>query len=409
MTSRIGWVDATSGVSGDMLLGACVDAGVDLGVIRSAIDRLGLPEAVTLDAERVQRGSLGATKVHVRAPSSRCHRTLPDVLALLERAEPAVADRAAAVFRVLAEAESRVHAAPVDSVHFHEVGALDSIADVVGVVAALHSLDLDAVVCSPIALGGGRADTEHGSIPVPGPAVIELLRAHRAPGFGGPIELELATPTGVALMVTLAETFGPMPAMATHSVGVGAGGRDPADHPNITRLVIGDAVAGASQAGLGAGDQADVPGGAVVESAVVLEANVDDLDPRLWPEVLAALMAAGASDAWLTPIAMKKGRPAHTLSVLAEPDAVERLERVVFMQTSTIGLRRRVVEKVVLPREIVTVQVLGSALRVKLARLDGQVVNAVPEYDDVVRLAANSKLPVRTVLDAASAAATAID
>lgn len=397
--SRIGWIDATSGVSGDMLLGACVDAGVELGLIQATIDRLDLPERIVFEAEHVQRGGLRGSRVHVRAPSTRHRRTLPDVLHLLRRADPAVGDTASAVFRALAGAESRVHGVPVDSVHFHEVGALDSIADVLGVVFALRSLELDTLVCSPIALGGGRADTEHGSLPVPGPAVLELLNAHRAPALGGPIDVELATPTGVALMVTLAAAFGPMPAMATQTVGVGAGGRDPAGHPNITRLVVGE--------GSPVADASNGSGGVTVGPAVVLETNVDDLDPRVWPEVLAALLTAGASDAWLTPIAMKKGRPAHTLSVLADPADADRLARLVFAQTSTIGLRRHVIDKLALPREIVSVRVRGSSVRVKLARLDGQVVNAVPEWDDVACLAVERGVPAGVVLDEARAAARA--
>ena len=389
MNGRIGWVDATGGLSGDMLLGAFLDAGVDLDVVRTAISRLDLPERVEVSGESTTRAGIGATRALVTTAESRHRRTLPDVVALLGALDDAVRTRAEAVFRALAEAEARVHRAPVDEVHFHEVGALDSIADVVGVVAALAALDPDRLVCSPIALGGGRARTEHGPIPVPGPAVVELLRAHDAPGFGGPVDIELATPTGVALMVVLADGFGPMPEMRPEAVGAGAGTAAPEGHANLTRLVVG----------VGAGSR----GAAVPE--VVLEANVDDLDPRLWPGVLAALLQAGAADAWLTPILMKKGRPAHTLSVLAPPDLVGRLERIVLTHTSTIGLRRHPVDKVALPRETVTVEVYGEQVRVKLARLEGEVVTATPEYDDVARVAAAKGLPERVVLDAARAAA----
>ena len=270
MTGRIGWVDATGGLSGDMLLGACLDAGADLAVVRDAIDRLDLPERVEITSEPAVRAGIGATRAIVTTAESRHRRTLPDVLALLEGQEPAVRTRAAEVFANLADAEGRVHRVPAEEVHFHEVGALDSIADVVGVVAALGSLDLDRLVCSPIALGGGRARTEHGPIPVPGPAVVELLRAHDAPGFGGPIDIELATPTGVALMVTLADGFGPLPGIRPELVGAGAGTAEPEGHANLTRLVVGSPAATAAAA---------VP-------EVVLEANVDDLDPRLWPGVL---------------------------------------------------------------------------------------------------------------------------
>lgn len=390
MTGLVGWVDATGGISGDMLLGACLDAGVSRAAIQSAIDALQLPEQITIEAERAQRGGLGATRALVRVPPTERRRTLSDVLAVLDDADEPVRTGATAVFRALAEAEARVHQVPIEDVHFHEVGALDSIADVVGVVAALHALGIERLVCSPIALGGGRAQTEHGPIPIPGPAVVELLRARNAPAFGGPVEIELATPTGVALMTALAESFGPLPALRPTLVGVGAGSKDPAGHANITRLILGEP-ATASAAG--------------IEAAVVLEANVDDLDPRVWPVVLSELLAAGASDAWLTPILMKKGRPAHVLSVLTEPARAAALERLVFTHTSTIGLRARPVDKVVLPRDSVVVEVYGHPVRLKIARLDGAVVNAVPEYEDVARVAAEVGVPVKVVLDTARAAA----
>jgi pyridinium-3,5-bisthiocarboxylic acid mononucleotide nickel chelatase len=390
MNGRIGWVDATGGLSGDMLLGACLDAGVDLGVVRDAIGRLDLPERVEMTSESTTRAGIGATRAIVSTAESRQRRTLPDVVSLLGALDDAVRAGAEAVFRVLAEAEARVHRVPVEEVHFHEVGALDSIADVVGVVTALDALDLDRLVCSPIALGGGRAHTEHGPIPVPGPAVVELLRTHDAPGFGGPVDIELATPTGVALMVALSDGFGPMPVLRPELVGAGAGAAEPKGHANLTRLVVGTPVDSASTA---------VP-------EIVIEANVDDLDPRLWPGVLAALMEAGAADAWLTPILMKKGRPAHTLSVLARPDLVGRLERIVLTHTTTIGLRRHHVDKVALPRETVSVEVYGEQVRVKVARLGGEIVTATPEYDDVARVAAAKGLPERVVMDAARAASS---
>jgi hypothetical protein len=381
--SRIGWVDATGGISGDMLLGACLDAGVALAAIQGAIDALRLPEAVSVEVDRVIRGGLGGTKATVRTAPSSTKRTLADVLAIVAGNE-----RAAAVFRALAEAEARVHDVPVEQVHFHEVGALDSIADVVGVAAALDALGLDRLVCSPIGLGGGRAETEHGPIPVPGPAVLELLRARGVPAFGGPVDVELATPTGVALMTALADEFGPLPPVRPTQIGTGAGGRDPDGHANVTRLIVGDSA-----------DE--------LTTEVVLEANVDDLDPRLWPQVLTDLLAAGASDAWLTPILMKKGRPAHTLSVLADPSLADALERIVLTHTSTIGVRRHPVGKHALPRETVEVAVYGAPVRVKIARLDGKIVNIAPEYDDVARVAAERGIPAKLVLDAARAAAAA--
>ena len=384
---RIAWLDLSSGVSGDMLLGACLDAGVPLDVVQGAIDRLGLPERVVVAPEPARRSDLRATRAVVDVEESHHHRRLADVLALLDRLDSPVRERAAAVFRALAEAEARVHGTGVDDVHFHEVGALDSIADVVGAVAGLHHLGLDRLVASPVALGGGRTRSAHGSIPVPPPAVVELLRGHGVPGYGGPLDVELATPTGVAVVATLADSFGPMPPLVPSAVGVGAGGRDPEGHANVLRLLVGT-------------DTAPAP----VESAVVLETNVDDLDPRLWPGVLAALLDAGASDAWLTPILMKKGRPAHTLSVLCPPSLADALAELVLTHTTAIGLRRQRVDKLVLDREIVEVDLDGASVRVKLARLHGRVVNATPEFDDVARVAAARGVPEKTVLAEAVAA-----
>jgi uncharacterized protein (TIGR00299 family) protein len=401
VTGRTGWLDASGGISGDMLLGACLDAGAGLDVLQRAIDGLRLPERIVLTAERVQRGGLAAVRVLVTAEETSRARTLADILDLLGSADldDTVRRQAAEVFRALAEAEARVHGQSVSAVHFHEVGALDSLADVVGSVAGLHALGIERLACSPIALGGGRIGTAHGTIPVPGPAVLELLRAAGAPGAGGPVDLELATPTGVAVAVTLASEFGPLPVLAPERIGTGAGRRDPAGHANVTRLIVGpEQSSGSAQSP----EAMAAPG---ETDRIVIEANVDDLDPRLWPPALAALLAAGADDAWLTPILMKKGRPAHTLSVLAAPGDAARLRQIIFTHTTTIGVRQHAVAKTALRRETVRVQVPGGEVRVKVARLDGAVVNAVPEYEDVLAVAAGSGRAPKAVLDAARAAA----
>jgi hypothetical protein len=387
-TRRIGWIDAAGGVSGDMLLGACFDAGVDPSIAQAAVDRLHLSEPVRISRHSVQRSGLGATRAVVAIGSSARHRTLDDVLSLLEPLDEPLHGTAAAVFRALADAEGRVHRISPAQVHFHEVGALDAIVDVVGVVASFGELRLDRVVCGPIMLGCGTARSAHGPIPIPGPAVLELLRQRGAPAASGTVQTELATPTGVALLMVLADEFGPMPTMRPDAIGMGAGAKDPEGHPNVTRLIIGSQPVREND-------------------AIVLEANVDDLDPRLWPRVLDALMQAGASDAWLVPILMKKGRPAHTLRVLSEPGRVGSLERIILTHTSTIGLRRTAVEKIALEREWTSVTVPWGAVRVKVARLDGVVVNTEPEFDDVARLADESGQPAKTVLSAAVAAAHA--
>ena len=385
----IGWLDLAAGASGDMLLGALVDVGVPLDVLGAAVAALPV-EPVTLTAEAVTRHGLGATRVHVHAPPSDVHRTWSDVRALLAAAAlPApVRDGALAVFERLAVAEGRVHRVPAEDVHFHEVGALDALADVVGVVAGLEHLALDRLTASPVALGSGSARGAHGVVPVPGPAVLELLAG--VPVLAGPVPAEACTPTGAALLAARVQEWTTLPPMRVLRVGSGAGGRDPVQLPNLVRLVLGEPV---------------VPAGAA--DSLLLETNVDDLDPRLWPGVLTELLAAGAADAWLTPILMKKGRPAHTLSVLCSAPAADAVQAVVFAATSTIGLRAQPVRKVALDRGQDTVDVLGGRVGVKVARSAGQVVNVSVEFDDVAALAGALGLPVKEVLRAATSAAHA--
>ena len=302
-----------------------------------------------------------------------------------------------------------MHGTSPDEVHFHEVGALDAIADVVGVCAGFAHLGATAVMVSPVAVGSGTAESAHGTLPVPPPAVAELLRG--VPTFAGPGRSELCTPTGAALLTTLATGWGPQPAMTVDTIGVGAGGRDPEGHANVVRLFVGSgfearsartsttdaSTTGASTTGASTTDAS------TTGDPLLLECNVDDLDPRVWPAVIAALLEAGASDAWLTPILMKKGRPAHTLSALVDGHSAAAVRTAIFRQTTTIGLREQPLTKHALDREIVVVEIDGEQVDVKLARHEGVVVNAQPEYDDVVRAAAALGRPVNDVLTQASA------
>jgi uncharacterized protein (TIGR00299 family) protein len=299
-----------------------------------------------------------------------------------------------------------VHGTSPDEVHFHEVGAHDAVADVVGAAAGFVALGADRVHVSEIALGGGTARAAHGRIPVPGPAVLEILRRAGAPAHGGPVDVELCTPTGAAVLAAVATAWGPMPPMRVSAVGHGAGTRELPGRPNVVRLVLGEtADPGPAPAAAPVTDLAGAaPGSRPGEQELLLETNVDDLDPRLWPAVLARLLDVGASDAWLTPMLMKKGRPAHTLSVLVAADRADAVRRVVFTETSTIGLREQVVGKRALDRRTETVEVGGRPVRVKVALLDGAVVNAQPEYDDVVAAATALARPVKVVLAEASAA-----
>jgi len=392
--ARIGWLDGSSGCSGDMLLGALLDAGVPREVVADAIAAVA-PEPVELSTAPVHRAGLAATSARIEVADSASRRTWAGIRTLLDASSlaPAVRDRARSTFARLAQAEAAVHGVSPDDVHFHEVGALDAIADIVGVCAALDRLALDVLTASPVALGGGRVRSDHGVLAVPAPAVVELLRG--VPTYGGPVDVELCTPTGAALLVEWVTAWGAQPSMVTTSVGVGAGDRELDTHANVLRLLTGSTVQDTAAV-------TDVP---EPGSPLVIECNVDDLDPRLWPGVLAALLEAGASDAWLTPILMKKGRPAHTLSVLVNRDLADVVRRVVFAHTTTLGVRETAVGKHVLERREEVVEVDGQDVRVKLGLHDGTVLNAQAEYDDVAAAAAATGQPAKSVLARAVAQA----
>lgn len=415
---RVAWIDCSAGASGDMLLGAFLDAGADREQVNAAV--AAVDDSLSVTVERTSRHQIAATKASVRvdgelhpeevAATVEAHghghghrhgpadgaesaggghtRNWAEVRRLIEAAglADAVRDRALDTFARLARAEAAAHGVEPDDVHFHEVGALDAIADIVGVAAASVSLELDRVVVSTIALGGGRQMRgQHGGIPIPGPAVLALLSEADAPVVGGTAPYEMTTPTGAALLATLADEFGLMPTMRIEQTGVGAGGRDPVEVPNVVRVVIGESI--------------EQPA-----TEIVYETNVDDLDPRIWPQVLARLLEAGAADAWLTPILMKKGRPAHTLSVLVSTANAEVVRSVILTETSAIGLREFGITKHAADREFASVEVDGQRIHVKIARYGGQVVNVQPEYDDVAAAATLLKKPVKSVLAKAIAA-----
>ena len=392
----LAWVDARNGVAGDMLLGALVDAGASLHAIQQAVDAV-LPATVQLSATEVRRHGMRACKVDVATlVDDLPHRDWAVIRQLLETAplNTGVRKNALAVFSALARAESRAHGVPEEKVHFHEVGAWDSIADVVGVCAGLDLLGVTQVLAGPVAVGHGTIGSAHGQIPVPVPAVLELSRGWSVVTGG---EGELATPTGMALVATLAQHADGLPDCTVRAVGVGAGTRDDPDRPNVVRVVVAER---APRSDAGARDDA-------AAASVVLEANVDDLDPRVWPTVLADLIERGADDAWLTPILMKKGRPAHTLSVLVAGERSDALRDAVFALVPTLGIREHRVVKHVLARTWRTVSVDSTQVRVKLGHRDGRIVTATPEFADVVATAAATGRPVREVLTAATAAASA--
>jgi hypothetical protein len=387
---RHAWIDASAGIAGDMLLGALIDAGADLAVVQQAVDAV-ISDSVRLTPTQVTRAGQHANQllVHVITQDvpARSWRSVQDLIATAGL-PASTRDRALATFGHLADAEGRVHDLPPEHVHFHEVGALDSIADVVGVAAALHALEIDSISASEVAVGSGRVRGAHGDLGVPVPAVVELATGWRifAGGSG-----ELTTPTGMALVSTLAERCEDLPPLTLQASGAGAGTRDTPGRPNVTRVLIGERVSR--------------PDNDLAETALLIEANVDDLDPRLWPGVLTSLITAGAADAWLVPITMKKGRPAHTLTVLARPDQAADLREVVLAQTSTIGVRETTVRKTALPRGWLDLTVADHDLPIKIAHRDGTIRQVTPEFDDLESAAAEQGLSPITLLEQASAAA----
>lgn len=386
---RVAWIDGSAGVAGDMLIGALVDAGAPLEVLQAAVDAV-VPGAVELVRTEVMRCGMRACKIEpIVRTDDLPHRHWSDIRSMLADAAlpDGVRTRALRVFGRLAEAEAGVHGVEVDQVHFHEVGALDSIADVVGACAALHHLAVDRVVASPIALGSGTVEGAHGTIPVPVPAVLSMTGGWQvlAGGIG-----ELATPTGVAWVTELADECSALPQMRLDCVGIGAGTKDFRDRANVVRVVIGTSEELVSSA-----------------EDVILEANVDDLDPRVWPHVLRSLLDSGADDAWLTPILMKKGRPAHTVHALTHARYADSVSSVLLAETSTIGLRRIAVHKTALPRTWIEVAVGSGRVRIKVALQNDRIAQATPEFEDVAELARSTGRPLRAVLSDAAAAAVA--
>lgn len=390
---RIGYFDCFSGASGDMILGACLGAGVELDRLRADLAGLGVA-GYTLEAAAIRKQGFAATQATVQIEDSapRPHRHLKHVLAIIDAGklpEPA-ARNARAIFTRLAEAEAAVHNTTVEKVHFHEVGAIDAIVDVVGACLALHRLGIERIVCSPIPTGNGTVKCEHGLMPVPAPATAALLT-------GVPLAAceemgELTTPTGAAILTTLAGEFGPLPAMTIERTGVGAGRRDGQTRPNILRLIVGQA---AEPQAADALEQ---------DRVLVLEANLDDVSGEVIGHTCERLLAAGALDVFTTPIFMKKNRPATLLTVLAEPAARDAIEAIVFAETTTFGIRCHQADRRKLARIHETVEITGGSIRVKVGRYHGKVVSAAPEYEDCRQLAARAGRPLKEVMDEATRA-----
>jgi uncharacterized protein (TIGR00299 family) protein len=369
-----------------MILGAVVDLGLTLDHLRGELEKLPLG-GYRLEAARVSRSGLAATKVDVRVDEPETvHRHLGEILGLLEGSglEPEVKERAGSLFRRLAEAEAAVHGTSPERVHFHEVGAVDSIVDIVGGVLALRWLGADRFCASPLNVGSGTVKMAHGTFPVPPPATARLVAGVPVYGAG---EGELLTPTGALLVTAHATGYGPLPPMRIEETGHGAGTREIEGRPNVLRLIVGEEDRAAG------GDR-----------VLVLETEIDDAAPQLLGPLVERLLAAGALDAFLTPVQMKKGRPGILVTVLCPPTEREAIEELLFRETTTLGVRRQEWERTVLERETATVETVYGPIRVKIGRRGGTVYNAWPEFEDCQRAAAEKKVAVKQVLAEALAA-----
>lgn len=386
----VAYIDCIAGVSGDMLLGALLAAGVSEADLRERLADLHLP-GFELGAQPVQKAGIGALQVEVRVTDHATERHLPEIAALLEASAvpAAIKRRAGAIFRRLGEVEAAIHGSSRDRVHLHELGGIDTIVDVVGVLTGFQLLGVERVVCSPLPLARGFVDSAHGRLPLPAPATVALLQG--VPVTGAEVEGELVTPTGAALVTELAARFGALPAMTLRAAGYGAG-RAQRAIPNVVRLLVGEAA--------GAGGD-----GAAPEPLFVVETNIDDMNPEWYDYVTARLFAAGALEVFTQPAAMKKNRPATLLSVLCRPAQRASVRRLLFRETTTIGVREHLVQRYALARETRLVTTSHGEIRVKMVRGAGPEPRWAPEYDDCRRAAEATGAPLQAVYQAAAQAA----
>ncbi len=385
MVVRIGYFDCFSGISGDMTLGALADAGVDPRAIQSAVASLGLP--VDLTFETVRRGEFRANYARVVCQPEHAHRHLHHIEAMIDKSTltPRQNELAKRIFRKLGEAEATVHGMDLAKIHFHEVGAADSIVDIVGAAVGLDLLGVERFEASPVPPGKGWVKAAHGKMSLPAPGTAELLKG--VPLAESTVEMELTTPTGAAILTTVVEAFGPLPAMTIESIGLGAGTKDLGGQANLLRLFVG---------------QVDTPGGS--DRVWVLETNLDDLPGEVVGHATTLLMAAGALDAFLTPIQMKKNRPGVMVTVLCDRAQIPAMEEILFRETTTLGVRRYEVGRHKLRRQAAEVETPFGPVKGKLGWLDGRPPTFSPEYEDCARVAAAQGVPLRDVYNAAHAA-----
>ena len=382
---KAAYFDCFSGISGDMTLGALVDAGCSLDALRDKLQQLPVP-GWEISSEKVWKNGMAATCVRVKTQDTLKHRSLTTILEILEKSglESRVKVRASSIFRELGEAEAAVHDVPIEKIHFHEVGAVDAIVDIVGACIGFEELGFERFACSALNVGGGTAKMAHGVLPVPAPATARLLMGK--PTYSNGVQRELVTPTGAAIVATLCDSFGPQPAMKVSAIGYGAGTADLEAQPNVLRILAGEM-----------SPSVDSHGGTIR----VLEANLDDMNPQIFGYLLEKALAAGALDVFGTPVHMKKSRPGTLVTILCKPEDQTKFEEMLFAETTTLGVRSHLVERRALPREFVKVETEFGDLRVKVAWKDGRVQHASPEFDDCRKLAEEKNVPLHEVMEQA--------
>jgi uncharacterized protein (TIGR00299 family) protein len=380
---KLAYFDCFSGISGDMTLGALVDAGCAVEHLRAELRGLQVP-GWDLIAEKVWKNGMAATYVKVATEDQSKHRSLSAILEILEKSQlaPVVHDRAGAIFQKLGEAEARVHDVPLEKIHFHEVGAVDAIVDIVGACVGFHALGIEKFACSALNVGGGTAKMAHGVLPVPAPATANLLQGK--PTYSNGVQRELVTPTGAAIVATLCDWFGPQPAMSVSAIGYGAGTADLEGQPNVMRIMIGEA----AEKGVAGFD----------EEIGVIEANLDDMNPQIYGYFLEKALGAGALDVYTTPVQMKKNRPGTLLTVLCRPQDTNPLMSLIFTETTTFGVRSYRAQRRVLPREWVNVGTEFGEVRIKLSRVNGRILHVAPEFEDCRKLAVEKNVPLQRVI-----------
>ena len=383
---KLAFFDCFSGISGDMVLGALVDAGMPVEQMRAELAALAVP-GWTITAEKVWKNGMAATHVTVKTEDTRTHRSLSTILDIIAKSSlaPAVQQRASAIFRNLGAAEAAVHDVPIEKIHFHEVGAIDAIVDICGACIGFAALGIESFACSPLNVGGGTAKMAHGVLPVPAPATARLLLGK--PTYSSGVQRELVTPTGAAIVTTVCTAFGSQPAMTVSAIGYGAATADLEGQPNVLRLMVGEAA------------QKSVLG--TEETIRVLEANLDDMNPQIFGYFLDKALAGGALDVFAAPVQMKKSRPGMLVTVLCKPADEQKFQEMFFAETTTLGVRSHAAERRILPRAWEKVATRYGEVRVKVARIDGIVRQASPEFEDCRKLAEEQNVPLQQVMEEA--------